>query len=184
MKRDCQNCVHCKYTHGSMCTCSYISYHESDIFYFDQTNEHSYATIEIKDSPRNKATKCKHYVEKIEDFFHKEEEYSSTKPASKKQKWVCARIYNYIHFGNFNVNKESQLFADNLTAQLAWHFIQDHESIHKDLKRKIIIDNTKERIERSKRCLDHRYESIYTDPYSVTDYLDCYDFGICPWGDS
>lgn len=107
-----------------------------------------------------------------------------SKKASDKQKYVCAWIYNYKnHDGSILwLRDDSQKFAESLSAKEAWNYIQENEDTYKTLKniwwnkkKKIMLEQSKARLERL---------SVYDNAFEVTDWSDCYDYGIYPWGDS
>lgn len=80
------------------------------------------------------------------------------KKASNKQKYACKLIYNHINEGG-NVDK----FIDNLTTQEAFLYIKNHKDIYENLSNKA---------------------TKYDNAFYVTDWLNCCDLGICPWGNS
>ena len=106
------------------------------------------------------------------------------KMASDKQKYVCGWIYNYInHEGAvLNLYHDSRNFAASLTAKEAWDYIQANENIY--LKLKDVWEEKKQ----IRRIPIHTRQdenlSVYDNAFTVTDWSDCYDYGICPWGDS
>ena len=106
------------------------------------------------------------------------------KKASDKQKYACKLIFSHIE-NSGNVNE----FVDNLTAQEAFLYIKDHEDVYKNLRDKIKAHHRE--MDRIRANYDHRDMvqhnhriPIYDNAFSVTDWSDCYDYGICPWGNS
>lgn len=107
------------------------------------------------------------------------------KMASKKQQYVCAWIYNYVNHDKNTcyLHVDSEDFAEELSAQEAWLYTKEHEDVYKILKDKW----QRKKDIRAKRVKERkmRYDPDTADnAYGVTDYIDCFDFGIFPWGDS
>ena len=101
------------------------------------------------------------------------------KQASDKQKYACKMIYNYLHHNNSVkvLYLDSEEFAENLSAQDAFNYIKENKDVY---------DNIKHLIQRADIKKKHFSKKAYIadNPFSVTDWSDCYDYGIYPWGDS
>ena len=101
-----------------------------------------------------------------------------------KQKYACKMIYNYLHHnkGIKLIYLDSEEFAEKLSYQDAFNYIKENQATYENIKHLIQKDRTKKRLNQKYKY--YGYSSCYDNPFSVTDWLDCYDYGISPWGDS
>lgn len=96
--------------------------------------------------------------------------------ASDKQRYACKMIYNYLHHKGVGVIfQDSEDFADKISAKDAFEYIKNNTETYKEIKTLL----------HKNRLNNSGYISYYYDnPFQVTDWSDCYDYGVSPWGNS
>lgn len=108
------------------------------------------------------------------------------KMASKKQQYACAWIHTVVNkTGSALVlDPKSEDFAESLTAQEAFLYIKEHEDVYADIRRIQKADSKREKQNRVNHHKRHYHPDNADNAYGVTDWLDCFDLGIFPWGNS
>ena len=99
-----------------------------------------------------------------------------------KQKYACKMIYNYLHHNKSIkvIRLDSEEFAESLSFQDAFNYIKENQATYENIIQLIQKDRAKKRLNQK----SYNYSNSYDNPFSVTDWSDCYDYGIFPWGDS